>query len=115
MNAWLNLRHLLESVSRDSDFGKLDDRSQRLLEWVVTHHDPTEPTFVQTIVTDSHVASPATVHKCLAILERHGFLLFEIDTTDSRRRIVSPTEKSWRLFQGLGQKVAAWAIEMSKR
>lgn len=115
MNAWLNLRNLLETVSRNSDFGQLDDRSQRLLEWVVAHHDPETPTFVQAIVTDSHVASPATIHKCLAILERHGFVQFQVDSTDSRRRIVSPTDKAWRLFQGLGQKVSEWAGEMSHR
>jgi DNA-binding MarR family transcriptional regulator len=115
MNPWLNLRNLLESVSKESDFGQLDERSQRLLEWVVAHHDPLEPTFVQTIVTDSYVASPATVHKCLAILERHGFLRFEVDATDSRRRIVSPTDKSWNLFQGLGQKVSEWASGMAQK
>lgn len=115
MNPWLNLRGLLETVVRDSDYGRLDERSQRLLEWVVAHHNPSEPTFVQTIVTDSHVASPATVHKCLAILERGGFLQFEVDVVDSRRRIVSPTAKSLRLFQSLGQKVSAWASEMVQK
>lgn len=115
MNPWLNLRNLLESVARDSDYGRLDERSQRLLEWVVAHHNPNEPTFVQTIVTDSHVASPATVHKCLAILERGGFLHFEVDIVDSRRRIVSPTSKSLRMFQNLGQKVSAWATEMARK
>ena len=109
MNPWLNLRTLLESVAQTTEMGQLDERSQRLLEWVVEHHNPSEPTFVQTIVTDSHVASPATVHKCLSILENHGLLHFQVDTIDTRRRIVTPTDKAMRLIKKLDEQVASWA------
>jgi len=40
MNAWLNLRHLLDVVNSDTDFKAIDDRSQRLLEWIVANHSP---------------------------------------------------------------------------
>ncbi|MFM1859591.1 MAG: hypothetical protein RL133_1091, partial [Pseudomonadota bacterium] len=56
MNAWLNLRELLDSVARESELKHLDDRSQRLLEWVVVHHNPKQHTFVQTIINESGVA-----------------------------------------------------------
>lgn len=109
MNPWLNLRKLLDLVAQETDLGGLDDRSQRILEWVAVHYDPSDPMYVQTIVTESQVASPATVHKCLSLLERKGLLSFEVDPTDSRRRIVSPTEKTRRLFRQLGDQVYKWA------
>lgn len=112
MNAWLNLRELLDSIARESELKHLDDRSQRLLEWVVAHHNPKQHTFVQTIINDSRVASPATLHKCLSLLEREGFLRFEVDSVDSRRRIVTPTDKAKRLFDRLGRQVNDWAGRM---
>lgn len=115
MNAWLNLRKLLDTVAQESDLRNLDERSQRLLEWVVSHHNPKQHTFVQTIINESHVASPATLHKCLSLLEREGFLHFEVDALDSRRRIVTPTEKARRLFGRLGRQVNDWAGRVQAR
>ncbi|MEY2776982.1 MAG: hypothetical protein RLY30_1080 [Pseudomonadota bacterium] len=114
MNAWLNLRELLHSVTRESDMRTLDERSQRLLEWVVAHHNPKQPTYVQAIINQSGVASPATLHKCLSLLDREGFLQFEVDSIDSRRRIVTPTEKSKRLFDRLGRQVHDWVGRQSQ-
>jgi DNA-binding MarR family transcriptional regulator len=115
MSAWLNLRELLDAVARESELKHLDDRSQRLLEWVVVHHNPKQHTFVQTIINESGVASPATLHKCMSLLEREGFLHFEVDPIDSRRRIVTPTEKSKRLFDKLGRQVNDWAGRMQAK
>lgn len=111
MDPWINLRSLLDAVSRDTEMSRLDERSQRLLEWVVAHHNPELPTFVQAIVTGSNVASPATVHKCLSVLEREGLLHFTVDTLDTRRRIVTPTEKAYRLYEQLNNKVTQWASQ----
>lgn len=113
MNPWLNLRNLLDAVSQETDFRDLDERSQRLLEWVVAHHNPSVPTYVQTIVNESNVASPATVHKCLSVLERTGLLDFAVDELDSRRRIVTPTEKAYRLFERLDKTVEQWANRLT--
>lgn len=109
MNAWLNLRQLLDVVNSDTDFKQLDDRSQRLLEWIVANHSPERPLFVQTIVMKSDVASPATIHKGLSILERQGLISMKVDPADTRRRIVSPTDRAKKLMQKLAQRVQAWA------
>lgn len=109
LNAWLNLRQLVDALKSDSDFKDVDERSQRLLEWIVTHYSADKPMFVQTIVMKSDVASPATIHKSLAILERQDLIKVEIDAQDTRRRIVSPTERSRKLMNKLGQRVKAWA------
>ena len=65
--------------------------------------------FVQTIVMKSDVASPATIHKGLAILEREGMISVKVDPEDTRRRIVSPTERAKKLMAKLSQRVKAWA------
>ena len=109
MDAWLNLRRLIDLVAKETDFGQLDDRSQRVLEWVMHRYDPKDPLFVQAIVLDSRVASPATIHKCLAVLDRTGFLNFEVDPSDFRRRIVTPTSKATKTFGVLSRRVSEWA------
>lgn len=109
MNAWLNLRQLLEVVNSDTEFKLLDDRTQRLLEWIVTNYSHKRPTYVQTIVMKSEVASPATIHKGLAILERQGFISMQVDPTDTRRRIVSPTDRAQKLMARLSDRVRQWA------
>jgi DNA-binding MarR family transcriptional regulator len=108
-NAWLNLRELLEVVNSETDLKDLDSRTQRLLEWIVTNYSPDRPTFVQHIVMKSDVASPATIHKGLAILEREGLISMKIDSEDTRRRIVAPTERAKKLMSRLSQKVKVWA------
>lgn len=109
INAWLNLRQLVDALKSDSDFKDIDERTQRLLEWIVAHHSADRPMFVQTIVMKSDVASPATIHKSLAILERQDLIKVEVDAEDTRRRIVSPTDRARKLMSKLSQKVKAWA------
>ena len=113
-NSWLLLRRFLDMVSEDHDYGRLDDRSQRILDWVVQAQTPQKRMFVQDVITGSGVASPATVHKCLANLDRSGFLSFEVDPEDSRRRIVTPTEKSKKLYKELSARVDRLAREQTR-
>jgi len=112
-NAWINLRQLIDVIGTDAEYKTLDDRSQRLLEWIVVNYAPDQSMFVQTIVVKSQVASPATVHKCLSILEREGFILLEVDPRDTRRRIVSPTDRARKLLSRLAKRVNAWADSLN--
>ena len=114
MNAWLNLQNFLALVKGESDFGSLDDMSQKVLEWVMQNYDVKQSLFVQAIVLESRVASPATIHKCLATLDRTGFLQFTTDPEDARRRIVAPTSKAKKTFDALSKRVAKWAASQSK-
>ena len=109
MNAWLNLRRLIDLVGEDAEYKSIDDRSQRLLEWIVANYVPDRPMFVQTIVMKSEVASPATIHKSLTILEREGLISVKVDPEDTRRRIVGPTERAKKLMNRLSKQVKAWA------
>ena len=109
MHAWLNLRRFIDLATNETDFGQLDTLSQRVLEWVCTQYDSKSNLFVQSIVLDSEIASPATIHKCLATLDRTGFLSFKVDPEDARRRIVSPTAKASKTLDALSRRVAKWA------
>ena len=109
MNAWINLRKFVDLASAETSYQELDTLSQRVLEWVCVKHAPKTPLFVQTIVLDSRIASRATIHKCLATLERTDFLKFEVDPEDARRRIVSPSTKALRTIDALSKRVAKWA------
>jgi DNA-binding MarR family transcriptional regulator len=53
------------------------------------------------------------VHKCLSILEREGFILLEVDPRDTRRRIVSPTDRARKLLSRLAKRVNAWADSLN--
>ena len=111
MNAWLNLRRFIDLATSETDFGHLDSLSQRVLEWVCTQHDSKSNLFVQAIVLESKIASPATIHKCLATLEQTDFLKFEVDPEDARRRIVSPTTKALKTLNTLSKQVDKWALK----
>jgi DNA-binding MarR family transcriptional regulator len=108
MNAWLNLRELIDLANKETAYKELDELSQKVLEWVCMQHNPKSNLFVQAIVLDSKIASPATIHKCLATLERTGFLNFVVDPEDSRRRIVSPTAKASKTLDALSRRVEKW-------
>jgi DNA-binding MurR/RpiR family transcriptional regulator len=114
LNSWLALQKVLDVVRDDQDYGRLDERSQRILDWVVGSQNSVSTMFVQDVVTGSGVASPATVHKCLANLDRNGFLNFAVDPEDSRRRIVTPTDKTRKTYKDLDVRVARWIREQRK-
>ena len=113
MHAWLKLRHFIDLTTDETDYGQLDSMSQRVLEWVCTRYSPRSNLFVQSIVLDSKIASPATMHKCLATLEETDFLNFEVDPEDARRRIVSPTTKALKTLNTLSKQVDKWALKNS--
>jgi len=113
MNSWLNLRNFIDLLNEETPYQELDPLSQRVLEWVCTRYDSKSNLFVQAIVLESKIASPATIHKCLATLEQTNFLNFEVDPEDARRRIVSPTTKALKTLNTLSKQVDKWALKNS--
>jgi DNA-binding MarR family transcriptional regulator len=113
MNAWLNLRQLVDAVSSETDYRSLDERTQRLLEWIVVNYSTEHHVFVQTIVMKSNVASPATIHKGLSTLEREGLILVKVDPSDTRRRIVTPSDRARKLMSKLSHRARLWADGLS--
>jgi DNA-binding MarR family transcriptional regulator len=110
---WLSLQQLLEQLESTSDYKAIDSINQRLLEWIYRQVTQGETLYVQTIVMKSEVASPATIHKGLSILEEHGLISVKVDPSDTRRRIVKTTERTERLMKKLSESVMNWAREVS--
>jgi len=109
MKTWIALRALLDSLESESEYSKLDIISQRLLEWISVRNRKDSPLHVQEIVMKSQIASPATVHKTLSLLEQRGLITVTIDAHDSRRRIVAVTPHAERILSKLSKGVETWA------
>ncbi|MFM8630199.1 MAG: hypothetical protein ACKODQ_01800, partial [Betaproteobacteria bacterium] len=99
----------LESLQSETDYGQIDVISQRLLEWISVRNRKAHPLHVQEIVLKSEIASPATIHKSIALLEERGLITVNIDPHDSRRRIVLITAHAEKLLIKLSKGVESWA------
>ena len=114
MERWISLRNLFDNVTSGTEYDGLDLISQRLLEWIAVRNLTGTPLYVQEIVMKSEVASPATVHKSIAILEDSGLITLRMDHEDSRRRIVKISLQAERLLSKLSRGVEVWASAQAK-
>lgn len=113
-SSWISLRRLLDELGSSTELNKVDEMSRRVFDWVYARQQiNTDPIYVQTVVMESDVASPASIHKSLAVLERENFISVEVDPTDARRRLVAPTERGHRLIKELSKAVSQWAQSTS--
>lgn len=115
MSAWYGIRSFAERAIAESPLRSLDPLSIRLLDWIYTAQSSPEPLYVQTIITKSNVASPATLHKCLSALLREGLIQAEIDPVDTRRKVISVTPKLTVAMQELDHKTKRWLEGQSKK
>ena len=113
MKTWIALRALLDSAEKDAGYHELDAISQRMLEWIAVRKQSNAPLYIQEIVMKSGVASPATIHKSIALLERLGYLSVTVDGTDTRRRVIQLTDQAERVLRKLSTEVNAWAKSIS--
>ena len=113
MDAWISFRNLLDNVTSGTEYAKLDLIGQRLLEWIAVRNQREDPLYVQEIVMKSDVASPATIHKGIAILEREGLITLVTDQVDSRRRIVNISSQAQKLLAKLSRGVDFWAASQT--
>jgi DNA-binding MarR family transcriptional regulator len=113
MNEWIALRNLLDGLEHETSYHKFDPITQRVLEWVYVRSKSDEPIFVQEIIDKSGIASPATLHKSIAILRDSGFLELSIDSMDARRRLVTITIRTSQLMSDLSKGVLGWADSLT--
>lgn len=114
MNTWTSLRTFLDQLELESGYKQIEPISQRILEWISTRNKTGAPLHVQEIIMKSRIASPATVHKSLAILEYRGLISITIDATDTRRRIVAVTSTAEKILSKLSRGVESWAKTVGK-
>lgn len=113
MKTWIALRALLDSAEKDAGYHEIDAISQRMLEWIAVRKQSDAPLYIQEIVMKSGVASPATVHKSIALLERLGYLSVTVDGTDTRRRVIQLTAQAERVLRRLSSEVDSWVKSIS--
>lgn len=114
METWISLKYTLDSVKSGTEYDDLDLISQRMLEWIAVRTETCIPLYVQEIVTKSEIASPATVHKSIAVLQHHGLITITADQEDGRRRIVKITSQAEKLLAKLSKGVDAWVASRAR-
>ena len=114
MKTWISLRTVLDSLQSETDYSRIDVISQRLLEWISLRNLRADSLHVQEIVLKSEIASPATIHKSIALLEERGLITVNIDPHDSRRRIVLITAHAEKLLHKLSKGVESWAKSVAR-
>ena len=114
MKTWISLRTVLDSLQSETDYSRIDVISQRLLEWISLRNLRADPLHVQEIVLKSEIASPATIHKSIALLEERGLITVNIDPHDSWRRIVLITAHAEKLLHKLSKGVESWAKSVAR-
>lgn len=110
---WVNLIRLLDEIGERWGYAALDQNSKRVLEWVHYSTQSNGPVYVLTVILESGIASPATLHKSMASLRREGLLVFRVDPSDSRRKIVSLTQKAENLLKHMSKDLLK-GLESSK-
>lgn len=114
METWIALKKLIDDLESATPYGKVDSISQRLLEWIFVRVQKRETLFIQEIIMTSEIASPATLHKSIAMLEQRGLIHLIVDPLDSRRRIVQVSSQGERLMKELSRGVTSWANSLSR-
>ena len=108
-NLWFELRAFARRAILESDLHALDPNAFTLLEWLVDQTQARQdPIYMQQVVMDSKVASPATTFKCVGLLENAGLVSVTIDHRDARRRIIRPTRRALQIMETLSQKTEQW-------
>ena len=115
MSVWYGIRSFAERAISESPLHALDSLSIRLVDWIYSVRSSPEPLYVQTIITKSKVASPATLHKCLSALLHEGLIQAEVDAIDTRRKVITITPKLAQAMQELDQKTKRWLQTQQKR
>lgn len=108
-NLWFELRAFARRAILESDLHALDPNAFALLEWLVEQtQSRQDPIFMQQLVMDSKIASPATTFKCVAVLENAGLVSVTVDRQDARRRIIRPTRRALQVMEALSEKTEQW-------
>jgi DNA-binding MarR family transcriptional regulator len=106
---WLQFRYDLDEIEKRCGYSALGRMSQRTLEWVAREEKVRPMIYVQTVIMESGVASPATLHKALKTLQHDGFLSIETDKKDTRRRIIKTTPKARKILDRLSSELVKMA------
>ena len=109
---WIRFRKSVAEIEAISGYAILSPLSRRVLEWISVRAQSDPQIFIQTVIMHCPVGAPATLHKCLAELEEKEFLVFTVDTRDRRRRRLTLSPKSRKLFDRLESEAVKLAARL---
>jgi hypothetical protein len=105
---WIDAKQFIAAEEQKLTVGALDRLSREFLDWIVVRCQSEEPLHIQEIVMESDIASPATVHKSINILQQAKLIDVEVDPADHRRRSVVPTALALKELRSLDTAFQAW-------
>ena len=97
---FLNLLHALEGSEADKN---LDLEARKLLEIIAVRHEQQHPLTVTEAMAQSHIASPATLHRKLDQLREAGLVEACFEDNNRRTKFLVPTQEALNHFEALGQ------------
>lgn len=110
---WIELQKFLDESKASTELAPLSAIDERVFLWVVSKQNDRKALYVQDVIMQSNVASPATLHKSLSALVDAGLAKSEVDPSDQRRRVLTITPKAEKLLQKLDRLVQAWISKRS--
>jgi hypothetical protein len=105
---WISAKQFMSQEQQKLTLGSIDRLSRELLDWIMVRAQSEQELFIQEIVMESEIASPATVHKSLDVLSNAGLIELAVDESDHRRRLVRPTDLALEELKALEKSFQAW-------
>lgn len=102
-STFIRFLHLKEILSGHQVEVEIDLTAQKLLEVVSLHHAHNKPLTVTDAMQIQGIASPATLHRKLADLLKHGYVQLAHQGDNRRTKYIHPTAKTDAYFDALGQ------------
>lgn len=109
---WIATKQFMAAEEQKLTVGALDRLSREFLDWIMVRCQSEEPLHIQEIVMQSDIASPATVHKSIGILQQVKLIEVEVDPADHRRRSVVPTALALKELRSLDTAFQTWAKKL---
>lgn len=101
--AYLRFLSLLGTLEQNSEFGKIDEESKRLLDVISLRHNTGSTLTVTDAMGLNAIASPATMHRKLDQLLLAGLISLEFREGNRRTKYLVPTQLSEAHYEKLGQ------------
>ena len=101
-STFIRFLHLKEVLSGHQVEAEIDLTAQKLLEVVCLRHAQHKAMTVTDAMQLQSIASPATLHRKLADLLKHGYVQFAFEGDNRRTKYIHPTAKTDLYFADLG-------------
>jgi DNA-binding MarR family transcriptional regulator len=83
----------------------LSSKECKILRVITRAHLQNSSLRVQSLLSMSDIASPATIHKAIKSLVSKGLLKINHSDTDARIKLLSPTSRALKLYDELGRRM----------